>query len=141
HHQGGRQRSGRIMPNATINFLSFTGRPGDHTVRTAPKKAVRNPYKVGVVHTGADGTPNVMLGNGGGPPHHVPLEWENVGPVTRNALQGVFALASTFPYTDKDGNNWTVQCLLEDYEEEHVESIPNAGAVMKLYTITLTMRD
>jgi hypothetical protein len=129
------------MPNATLNAVTFTGRPGDHTARTAPKKATRNPYKVGVVHTGADGTLNVMLGNGGDPRNVFTLEWENVGPVTRTAVQAAFALASDFPYVDEDGTTWTVQCLLDDYEEEHVESIPNAGAVMKLYNITLTMRE
>ncbi len=129
------------MPNATLDATTFTGAPGDHTARTAPKTAERNPYKVGVVHTGADGTPNVMLGNGGDVRYVFTLTWENVGPVTRNAVQSIFTISAEFNYTDEDGNSWAVQCLLDDYEEEHVESIPNAGAVMKLYNITLTMRD
>ena len=125
------------MPSVTLNSVPFSGSvyASDSTLR-APQKVTPKPRKIGVVLEAASGARNMVLRNSGTPKVDYELFWQGAPEATRAGVRTTFNLATTFTAVLPQGTV-TVQCELEDYQEEEAFTLPNGTAY---YDVTLTLR-
>lgn len=126
------------MPSVTLNSVAFTGSVfASDATRRAPQKVTRKPRKIGVVLEADSGAKNIVLRNSGAEKSDFELFWQGAPEVTRAAAYAAFALDTTFTAILPQGT-FTVQCELEDYEEEEAFTLPNGTPY---YDVTLTIHE
>src|SRR5215471_6778849 len=126
------------MPAVTLNGTTFTGNVySADSVRKAPTHVNPKPRKIGTVLEAASGARNMVLRNSGTPKVDYELTWDQpVAETTRAAVRTIFDLSTTFTAILPQGTV-TVQCELEDYEENHVLTLPDGT---RYFEVKLTLR-
>jgi hypothetical protein len=125
------------MADIILNGTTYNGSPTNTANPQRPDNGgvERTTIKVGKMLTAADGSVTELLR---GTKHAWKIKWTHANATTMTALSVIFALTTTFPFTDVNAVAYTVLCVTDD---PFIASIFTDKGNNYLYDVELVLRE
>jgi hypothetical protein len=125
------------MADLIINGTAYSGSPTNTANPQRPDSGgvERTTIKIGKMLTAADGSITEMLR---GTKRQWKIKWTHANATTMTALIAIFALTTTFTFTDVNAVSYTVVCVTDD---PFAASIFTDRTNAYLYDVELTLRE